>query len=104
MTWSEILGVFNEPLFQLGEKWVSLATMVEFILVLAIVMLLSRVVRHFLRTRVLARTKLDLGQQYSIARIASYVVLVIGLLIGVETVGVKLSSLAAAQAFPPKLT
>jgi small-conductance mechanosensitive channel len=94
MTWSEIFGVFTKPLFQLGQTWISLVTMVEFIVVTAIVVGLSRVVRHLLRTRVLARTKLDLGQQYAIARIASYVVLVIGLLIGVETVGVNLSSLA----------
>jgi small-conductance mechanosensitive channel len=94
MTWSETFGVFTKPLFQLGQTWISLATMVEFIVVTAIVILLSRLIRHLLRTRVLAHTKLDLGQQYAIARIASYVVLVIGLLIGVETVGVNLSSLA----------
>ncbi|HUJ73040.1 MAG TPA: mechanosensitive ion channel domain-containing protein [Verrucomicrobiae bacterium] len=94
MTWTEILGVFTKPLFQLGQTWISLATLVEFLVVTGIVLLLSRVVRHFLRTRVLARTKLDLGQQYAIARIVSYFVLVIGLLIGVETVGVNLSSLA----------
>ena len=68
--------------------------MVEFVVVITIVVLLSRLVRHLLRTRVLARTKLDLGQQYAIARIASYVVMVLGLLISVETFGVKLSSLA----------
>jgi len=94
MTRSEIFGVFTQPLFQLGQTPVSLATMVEFVVVISIVVLLSRLIRHFLRTRVLARTKLDLGQQYAIARIASYVVLVFGLLISVETFGVKLSSLA----------
>ncbi|MGA2137317.1 MAG: mechanosensitive ion channel domain-containing protein [Verrucomicrobiia bacterium] len=94
MTWSEIFGVFTKPLFQLGQTPVSLATMVEFVVVITIVVLLSRVIRRLLRTRVLARTKLDVGQQYAIARIASYVVLVIGLLISVETFGVKLSSLA----------
>jgi small-conductance mechanosensitive channel len=56
-------------------------------------LLLSRMVRHLLRTRVLARTKLDVGQQYAISRIVSYIVLVLGLLIGVETMGVNLSSL-----------
>ena len=94
MTWSEIFGVFTKPLFQLGQTWISLATMVEFVVVTVIVVLLSRLVRHMLRTRVLARTKLELGQQYAIARIVSYVVLVFGLLIGLETVGVNLSSLA----------
>ncbi len=93
MTWPEILGVFTKPLFQLGQTWISLATIVEFVVVLSLVILLSRLVRRVLRTRVLARTKLDPGQQYAIARIVSYIVLVFGLLIGVETVGVNLSSL-----------
>ncbi len=94
MTWSEIFGVFTKPLFQLGQTWVSLSTIVEFVVVVVLVVVLSRLVRRLLRTRVLAHTKLDPGQQYSIARIVSYIVLVLGLLIGLETVGVNLSSLA----------
>lgn len=93
MTWTEILGVFTKPLFQLGQTWISLATMVEFVVVTGLVVLLSRLVRYLLRARVLAHTKLDVGQQYAIARIVSYVVLVLGLLIGVETVGINLNSL-----------
>lgn len=94
MTWTEIFGVFTRPLFQLGQTWISLATMVEFVVVTVVVILLSHVVRYLLRTRVLAHTKLELGQQYAIARIISYIVLVLGLLIGVETIGINLSSLA----------
>ena len=95
MTWNEIFGVFTKPLFQLGQTWVSLATIVEFVIVVAVVMLVSRLVRRLLRTRVLAHTKLDPGQQYAFARIVSYIVLVLGLVIGLETVvGVNLSSLA----------
>jgi small-conductance mechanosensitive channel len=94
VTWSEILGVFTKPLFQLGQTWISLATLIEFLVVGTIVIVGSRLVRYLLRTRVLARTKLDVGQQYAIARIVSYIVLVLGLLIGLETVGVNLNSLA----------
>jgi len=94
MTWTEILGVFTKPLFQLGQTWISLATMVEFVVVTGLVVLMSRLVRYLLRTRVLARTKLEVGQQYAIARIISYIVLVLGLLIGVETIGINLNSLA----------
>src|SRR6266478_758873 len=93
MSWSERFGVFTKPLFQLGQTWISLATMIEFVVVVGIVVVLSRLVRHLLRTRVLSRTKLDPGQQYAISRIVSYIVLVLGLLIGVETMGVNLSSL-----------
>jgi small-conductance mechanosensitive channel len=94
MTWSEIFGLFAKPLFQLGQTWISLASIVEFAVVIIAVVLLSRLVRRTLRTRVLAHTKLDPGQQYSLARIVSYIVLVLGLLIALETVGVNLSSLA----------
>jgi small-conductance mechanosensitive channel len=94
MTWNEIFGLFAKPLFQLGQTWISLASIVEFAVVIVTVVLLSRMVRRTLRTRVLAHTKLDLGQQYSVARIISYIVLVLGLLIALETVGVNLSSLA----------
>lgn len=93
MTWNEILSLFTKPLFQLGQTWVSLATMVEFIFVVLLAVLSSRVVRHLLRRRVLARTKMDVGLQYAIARIAGYLVLVLGVLVGLETIGINLSSL-----------
>jgi len=93
MTRDEIISLFTKPLFQLGQTWVSLATMVEFIVVLLAVVLFSGLVRRILHRRVLVHTKLDAGLQYAIARIVSYAVLALGLLIGLETLGVNLSSL-----------
>lgn len=94
MTWQEIFGIFTKPLFQLGQTWISLATLVEFVLVIIVAVLFARIVRHLLRTRVLVHTRLDAGQQYAAARMAGYVVTVLGLVIGLETLGVNLSSLA----------
>jgi small-conductance mechanosensitive channel len=51
-------------------------------------------VRRTLRTRVLAHSKMDIGLQYAIARMAGYIVLVLGLAVGLDTVGINLSSLA----------
>jgi small-conductance mechanosensitive channel len=93
MTWDEILNLFTKPLFTLGKSPVSLATLVQFALVLAIAVLLSRLTRRLLRTRVLSRTKLNIGLQYAIARITSYIVLVLGLVIGLSTLGIDLTSL-----------
>ncbi|HUI05447.1 MAG TPA: mechanosensitive ion channel domain-containing protein [Verrucomicrobiae bacterium] len=93
MTHDEILNLFTKPLFQLGQTWISMATMVEFVVVLLVVVLVSRVVRRLLHRRVLVHTKLDPGLQYAVARIISYVVLVLGLLIGLETLGINLNSL-----------
>lgn len=92
MTHAEIWNLFTKPLFPLGQTWISLATMVEFLVVSVIVVVLSRLARRLLRTRILARTKLDVGLQYAIARIVSYAVLVLGFIVGLETLGIDLRS------------
>jgi small-conductance mechanosensitive channel len=51
-------------------------------------------VQRLMRTRVLARTKLDTGLQYLIARVVGYGVFLIGLLVLLQTMGINLSSLA----------
>ncbi|HUJ11775.1 MAG TPA: mechanosensitive ion channel domain-containing protein [Verrucomicrobiae bacterium] len=94
MTWTEIFGIFTKPLFQFGQTWISLATIVQFIVLVLLLLLVSRIVRRVLRERVLSHTKLNVGVQYAIARIVSYAVLVLGLLVGLETLGVNMSSLA----------
>ena len=93
MTWNEILGVFTKPLFQLGQTWISLATILQFVLVVCLSVLVARLTRRLLRTRVLARTKLNIGLQYAISRITGYIVLVFGLLIGLSTLCIDLTSL-----------
>jgi hypothetical protein len=94
MKWNEIFALFTRPMFQIGQTWISPATILQFVIVGGIVVLFSRLVRRLLRTRVLARTKLEVGLQYAIARIASYVVLVLGFMVGFETIGVDLHSFA----------
>jgi small-conductance mechanosensitive channel len=92
MTWSEILSLFTHPLFQLGQTWISLASIIQFIVVTGLIIAFSRLVRRLVRTRILKHTKLDVGLQYAIARITSYVVLVLGFVIGLDTIGVELRS------------
>jgi len=93
MSWKDFTELFVRPLFTLGKTPVSLESLVEMVVVVLLVVLLSRLVRRALRTRVLAHSKLDIGLQYAIARFAGYVVLVLGFAIGLESVGVDLSTL-----------
>ncbi len=93
MSWKDFLELFTRPLFTMGKTPVSLESLVELTAVLLFVVLLSRLVRRTLRTKVLARSKLDIGTQYVIARVAGYVVLVLGFAIGLESMGVDLSTL-----------
>jgi small-conductance mechanosensitive channel len=93
MDWEGFLQVFTKPLFHMGDTPFSLATMVQFVVIIVVVMLLARATRRALLKRVLPRTRLDDGLQYMISRIAGYAVLVLGLMVGLQTAGVNLSSL-----------
>ncbi len=92
MNWRESGQFLTQPLMTLGKATVSLANLIEFVVIIALVLAASRVTRQVLRYRVLPRTKLEAGLQYAIARIVGYVVLVFGFVIGLETLGVDLSS------------
>ncbi len=93
MKLDRLIEIANYPLFHLGSAAVSLATLVQLVLVLFGAILAARTASAMLRTRVLARTSLDPGQQYSIARIAGYIVALVGLLVGLSMVGIDLTSL-----------
>jgi small-conductance mechanosensitive channel len=92
MDWYRIFQVFTRPLFQLGQTWVSIATIVQFVLVVVLVVVAARFCQRVLRSRVLSHTRLDAGLQYAIARIAFYVVLVLGFMVGLQTLGINLTS------------
>lgn len=92
MTWADVVTLFNQPLFQLGNTWISVAVLVKFFCISCLIIIFSRLARRLIRTKILSRTKLDVGLQYAIARITSYVVLVLGFVIGLETIGIDLRS------------
>lgn len=82
----------SRELFKLGETPVSIATLLKLVAVLALSLIASRLTSTVLRSRILSRTSLDVGQQYSIARLAGYLVALVGLLIGMSQV-INLTSL-----------
>ena len=55
--------------------------------------LAARLGRRFMHARVLSHTHLDAGQRYSLANLFGYVVFFFGLMIGLQTAGLNLSSL-----------
>ncbi|MGH8598521.1 MAG: hypothetical protein ACREXT_17855, partial [Gammaproteobacteria bacterium] len=93
MTWDAFVDLLGRTLFTMGKTDVSLALLIQFAVVVALVVMGARVIRHLLRTRILSRTKLDVGLQYAISRIAGYVVLVLGFIVGLSTLGIDLTSL-----------
>ncbi len=98
MDWSETFKLFARPLFYLGETPVTVASVVQFIVVVTLVMVAARMIRRMLRSRVLARLPIGVGLRDAIARLVGYVVLVLGLMVALQTHGVDLTALAVLAA------
>jgi small-conductance mechanosensitive channel len=89
----DVQRVFTRPFFHLGGLGITPVFLLKSVLFLLILVLISRTAREFVRTSVVARTSLDLGQQDAVARLTGYLVFLIGGVIGLQSAGLNLSSL-----------
>jgi len=86
--------IWSKPYFHLGDLPVTPVFVLKAFLFLILLAVFTRLMRRFVRQTVLAHTLLDEGQKYAIERATGYVVFALGLLVGLETTGLNLSSLA----------
>jgi potassium-dependent mechanosensitive channel len=84
--------LLNHPL--LGKQELTAISILAGILILLLALFLSRRVSRFLERRIAKRAYIDPGLRYTIARLASYVVIVIGVLSALKMAGVDLTSVA----------
>jgi small-conductance mechanosensitive channel len=93
-SWLGRIKVFLDfPILKLGEAQITVWTIICFIVLLVLLFYLAGKMRKLLVGRVLARSRLDLGAQQAIGSITRYVVLLVGLLIILQTVGINLTTL-----------
>ena len=102
MSWRNIISTFrdfaDQRLFDVGGTAVTVASLVTFVLIMLVTWWISSIVR-----RVAARTLVrggitETGTVATIKRLLHYVVLLVGLGIALQTVGINLASLFAAGA------
>ncbi|HTQ57910.1 MAG TPA: mechanosensitive ion channel domain-containing protein [Bryobacteraceae bacterium] len=97
-----IFGVFGEravkiwtaPLLTLGGLRVSPMFLLKAAVFLILLVFISRAARRILQKRILSHTSLDPGLQYALDAGTGYLVFILGLIVGLQSVGINLSSLA----------
>ena len=82
-----------QPLFSLGGLPITFFFLLKAAIFLVVLVLASHFTMLLLQKRVLTYLPLELGQQYAIARVLSYLVFVLGLVVGLQSLGLNLSSL-----------
>jgi small-conductance mechanosensitive channel len=81
------------PLFSLGGLPITFFFLLKAAIFLVVLVLASHFTMLLLQKRVLTHLPLEIGQQYAIARVLSYLVFALGLVVGLESLGLNLSSL-----------
>jgi small-conductance mechanosensitive channel len=86
--------LLNKPFFQIGSFLVTPITLLKALIYCFLLGFLARMVSVGFEQQLLRRTPLDEGQQYNIRRIVQYTIVLIGIIFGLDAVGLSLSSLA----------
>ncbi len=88
------LKVLTTPLFELGEQDVSLASFLSAILIFIGFLWVSKIVQKLL-DRFLKTRNIDPGIQGSIEKFAKYIIIILGIFVALDSIGINLNSLAA---------
>ena len=96
-----ILRYLNTPFIeQPGSFKISIISLILLLLVILIAALVSRYARRFLKKRVLSRVHMDLGLQYTLLRLAHYLIITFGVLYALKIgFSVDLTSIAVILGF-----
>ncbi len=89
----DFLRLWSVPYFYLGQLAVTPGVLVKAFLFLLLLILLTRVSGRLVRSKVLDYTPLDEGQKFALQKGIAYSIFAIGLMVGLQSAGVDLSSL-----------
>jgi small-conductance mechanosensitive channel len=88
-----INDVLNYNILPLGDVKITLLSLIYVSVFGVLLIWLSSKIRDFLITRILSRTSLDSGAQVAVGTITRYVILFLGFLVVMQTVGIDLTTL-----------
>ncbi len=88
-----IRSILDYSILKAGTTQITLWTVAQFVILLVLLFFLARKIRDVLVKRVLPRSKLDVGAQQAVGAVTRYLVIFIGLLVILQTVGIDLTTL-----------
>lgn len=81
------------PLFTIGDAAFSVASLLKFLLFVVLVVWLSRWFRRWLTRRMFPRLHVEVGTAEALANMVGYLMIALGLLVGLQATGIELSAL-----------
>lgn len=91
---SEIGKIIEYPIVYVNQRPLTLTSFVVGVVILVVFILLSRGLRKILKTKLFPKYKLDEGIQLVISRVIHYLLVGLGIIVAVQSIGLNLTSLA----------
>jgi len=89
----QINKILNAALFSLGEAKISLGAFLKFIIILTLFIYISKKISDLFAKKILTKLPLQEGTQYVLKRFSEYALIVIGIIIAFNSIGIDLRGL-----------
>jgi small-conductance mechanosensitive channel len=97
--YNHINQILNFQLFKVGEYPISIAAFLKLFIILILFAVVSRILRDMVLVRFFSYMKIDPGTQFTFSRVIHYLIMVVGVVFGFQTIGIDLSGLAVIFGF-----
>lgn len=91
---NDIKVIFNINLLKIGNSSITLWTLIYFIILAWLLFFITAKLRKWVVYKVLSKSKIELGVRLAVGTIIRYGILILGLVIVVQTVGINLSAIS----------
>ncbi len=88
-----IISLFTFRIFAVQDVPITIWSLIKALLIFGLFLYFSRLIRRFLKSSVLEKTQLDIGARHAVLTITHYIVLVVGIVVALESVGIQLTTL-----------
>jgi small-conductance mechanosensitive channel len=88
-----VMKILNYNILPIGEAKITLLSLIYVIIFSVVLFYVSRKIKDFLSNKFLSHTHLDAGAQQAIGTISRYLILFLGFLVILQTVGINLTTL-----------
>jgi potassium-dependent mechanosensitive channel len=85
--------IFESKLFEVGKTEITLLVILEVILAIIVFYVISRILRRFLKRQILSHFGIGESAKFAILRLSHYIIMLIGIIIALNAVGIQLTSL-----------
>jgi small-conductance mechanosensitive channel len=91
--------ILNFTLFTVNQSTITVLSILILIAIIILFMIISKIVQNKILAKIFSKSKVDDGTQYTLKKVAGYIIIFTGVVLAFQSIGVDLSGLAIILGF-----